>query len=72
AEGGAAVVVLSSDLPELIGITHRIVVLHRGRIAGEFASRATDSDQLLACATGASESDEQVEPIIKEARHVRA
>ncbi|NYS42814.1 sugar ABC transporter ATP-binding protein, partial [Pseudomonas syringae pv. actinidiae] len=72
AEGGAAVLVLSSDLPELIGITHRIVVLHRGRIAGEFASRATDSDQLLACATGASESDEQVEPIIKEARHVRA
>ncbi|MGN2386135.1 sugar ABC transporter ATP-binding protein [Pseudomonas syringae] len=72
AEGGAAVLVLSSDLAELIGITHRIVVLHRGRIAGEFASRTTDSDQLLACATGASESDEQVEPIIEEARHVRA
>ncbi|WP_024681883.1 sugar ABC transporter ATP-binding protein [Pseudomonas syringae] len=72
AEGGAAVLVLSSDLPELIGITHRIVVLHRGRIAGEFASQATDSDQLLACATGASESDEHVDPIIEEARHVRA
>ncbi|KPW20280.1 Ribose ABC transporter ATP-binding protein [Pseudomonas cannabina pv. alisalensis] len=70
AEAGAAVLVLSSDLPELIGITHRIVVLHRGRIAGEFDSQATDSDQLLACATGASDSDENVEPIREEVRHV--
>ncbi|HEY0285872.1 MAG TPA: sugar ABC transporter ATP-binding protein [Pseudomonas sp.] len=56
AEAGAAVLVLSSDLPELIGITQRIVVLHRGGIAGEFDSRSVDSDQLLACATGASDS----------------
>jgi ribose transport system ATP-binding protein len=55
ADAGAAVLVLSSDLPELIGITHRIVVLHRGVIGGEFDARTTDSDALLACATGASE-----------------
>jgi len=72
AEGGAAVLVLSSDLPELIGITHRIVVLHRGVIAGEFDARATDSDQLLACATGAVESDSALSTSYEEREHVRA
>ncbi|MCK9691305.1 sugar ABC transporter ATP-binding protein [Pseudomonas syringae] len=72
AEDGAAVLVLSSDLPELIGITQRIVVLHRGRIAGEFDSLSIDSDQLLACATGASESDHDSQSCPPEAHYVRA
>ena len=55
AQEGAAVLVLSSDLPELIGITDRIVVMHRGVVAGEFDARQVDSDRLLACATGARE-----------------
>jgi len=56
AEEGAAVLVLSSDLPELIGITDRIVVMHRGGVAGIFEAGSVDSDRLLACATGASET----------------
>ncbi|KPX42553.1 sugar ABC transporter ATP-binding protein [Pseudomonas syringae pv. tagetis] len=72
AEGGAAVLVLSSDLPELIGITQRIVVLHRGRIAGEFDSRSTDSDQLLACATGAGENPHNSTKNLQEPQHVSA
>lgn len=72
AEDGAAVLVLSSDLPELIGITQRIVVLHRGRIAGEFDSLSTNSDQLLACATGASESDHDSQSFPPEAHYARA
>ena len=72
AEGGAAVLVLSSDLPELIGITQRIVVLHRGRIAGEFDARTTDSDELLACATGASERETVFDHAHEERKHVRA
>ncbi|MCF5505180.1 ATP-binding cassette domain-containing protein [Pseudomonas syringae] len=72
AEGGAAVLVLSSDLPELIGITHRIVVLHRGRVAGEFDSKTTDSDELLACATGASEGRHSGETVPEEADHAHA
>ncbi|CAM3127361.1 sugar ABC transporter [Pseudomonas floridensis] len=71
AEEGAAVLVLSSDLPELLGITHRIVVLHRGHIAGEFDARATDSDQLLACATGALEDSPRTYPIYEEPVYVR-
>jgi ribose transport system ATP-binding protein len=32
---GLACVVISSELPELVGLAHRAVVLHQGRVAGE-------------------------------------
>jgi ribose transport system ATP-binding protein len=70
AERGAAVLVLSSDLPELIGITDRILVMHRGALAGEFDARAVDSDRLLACATGASESSSISHLPAREPAHV--
>lgn len=53
AERGAAILVLSSDLPELIGITDRILVLYRGAVTREFKSSNTTPDEVLAEATGA-------------------
>jgi ABC-type sugar transport system ATPase subunit len=45
AEGGAAVVMISSELPELLGLADRILVMFRGRISGEFdASRTAEED----------------------------
>jgi ribose transport system ATP-binding protein len=70
-EEGAAVLVLSSDLPELLGICDRILVLHRGEIAGEFHAGEADSDQLLACATGAVQSTVAVQ-VKQEVAHVPA
>jgi ribose transport system ATP-binding protein len=70
-EEGAAVLVLSSDLPELLGICDRILVLHRGEIAGEFLAGEADSDQLLACATGAVPPTVSV-PVHREVAHVPA
>jgi ribose transport system ATP-binding protein len=51
---GAGVIVLSSDLPELLGITDRILVLFRGRVVREFISAETTADELLAESTGSS------------------
>lgn len=34
AQSGKAVIVISSELPELIGLSHRILVMDRGRVAG--------------------------------------
>ncbi|MEK0449729.1 MAG: hypothetical protein RL088_1997 [Verrucomicrobiota bacterium] len=48
---GKAVVLVSSELPELIGMSDRILILHEGRIAGEFGVGATQ-EQLLAAAMG--------------------
>jgi ribose transport system ATP-binding protein len=53
AEEGAGILTLSADLLELLGICDRILVMYRGRIAREFAAARTNSDELLACATGA-------------------
>ncbi|WP_037150837.1 sugar ABC transporter ATP-binding protein [Rhizobium freirei] len=52
---GAGVVVLSSDLPELAGITDRILVLFRGRLTRELVSSQTTTDEVLSASTGAVE-----------------
>ncbi len=50
AAAGGAVVVVSSELPELLGLAHRVVVVHQGRIVGEFDPRtSTEHELLLAC-----------------------
>jgi D-xylose transport system ATP-binding protein len=48
---GKAVILVSSELPELIGMSDRILMLHEGRISGEFSLGATQ-EQLLAAAMG--------------------
>jgi D-xylose transport system ATP-binding protein len=48
---GKAVVLVSSELPELIGMSDRILMLHEGRIAREFSVGATQ-EELLAAAMG--------------------
>jgi ribose transport system ATP-binding protein len=54
AQKGAGIIVLSSDLPELVGITDRILVFFRGRIVKEFVSSETTPDAVLAQATGST------------------
>jgi ABC-type sugar transport system ATPase subunit len=51
AERGAAVLMISSELPEVIGMSDRIVVMSHGRIAGELAAGPSESDIML-LATG--------------------
>ena len=43
---------ISSDLTEVLGATDRILVMRDGRLAGEFESAATDEEEILACAVG--------------------
>ncbi|MDO1582626.1 sugar ABC transporter ATP-binding protein [Rhizobium oryzicola] len=57
---GAGVIVLSSDLPELIGITDRILVFFRGRVVREFASSEATADRVLAESTGSPEGQRHV------------
>ncbi|WP_246793008.1 sugar ABC transporter ATP-binding protein [Burkholderia perseverans] len=53
ARDGAAVLLFSSDLIELLGVTDRILVMARGRLVREVATRDTDRHELLAWTTGA-------------------
>ncbi len=49
---GKAVVLVSSELPELIGLSDRILMLHEGRIGGEFRRGEATQERLLAAALG--------------------
>lgn len=48
---GKCVIVISSELSELIGICDRIYVMSNGKIAGEVDARNTDQEQIMALAT---------------------
>jgi ribose transport system ATP-binding protein len=52
AQRGAAVLVLSTDLIELLGLCDRILVMYRGRVVRDMAAAETDSDALLRLLTG--------------------
>jgi D-xylose transport system ATP-binding protein len=49
---GKAVVLVSSELPELIGMSDRILMLHEGRITGEFRHVEATQERLLEAAMG--------------------
>lgn len=47
---GKAIIVVSSDLPELMGISHRIAVFSNGKIAGEVMRDEFDMEKILSIA----------------------
>jgi ribose transport system ATP-binding protein len=49
---GCAVLLASSEMEELLALSHRIVVLHRGRIAGELPRAGATEEQIMRLATG--------------------
>jgi D-xylose transport system ATP-binding protein len=49
---GKAVVLVSSELPELMGMSDRIIMLHEGTIGGEFTRAEATQEKLLAAAMG--------------------
>jgi D-xylose transport system ATP-binding protein len=53
---GKAVVLVSSELPELMGMSDRIIMLHEGRIGGEFTRPEATPEKLLAAAMGRQRS----------------
>ena len=46
------VVLVSSELPELIGMSDRIVMMRGGRVAGEFTRAEATQERLIAAALG--------------------
>ncbi|GGE06107.1 hypothetical protein GCM10011390_26520 [Aureimonas endophytica] len=51
AERGMAILLISSELPELIGMCDRILVLREGRLTASFASGSVDQEQVIRAAT---------------------
>ena len=53
AEEDVAIVFVSSELPEILGMSDRILVLHEGKITGEFVNENLTQAEILRCAAGA-------------------
>ncbi len=49
---GAAIVMVSSELPEVLGMAHRILVVRGGRIVAEFPRAEATPDKVIAAAAG--------------------
>ena len=49
---GLAIVLVSSELPEVLGLSDRILVLHEGRVTGQFSRDEATAEGVMAAATG--------------------
>ncbi|MCK5094746.1 MAG: sugar ABC transporter ATP-binding protein [Spirochaetes bacterium] len=50
AEQGKAIIIVSSELPEVLGICNRIIVMCNGKINGELNADETNQEEILNCA----------------------
>jgi D-xylose transport system ATP-binding protein len=52
AQEGVAIVFVSSELPEILGMSDRVMVLREGEITGEFINKNLTQEKILRCAAG--------------------
>jgi len=52
ASKGKAILMITSDMPELLGMADRILILHEGKIAGELDKKDFTQDRILELASG--------------------
>ncbi|HET6616464.1 MAG TPA: sugar ABC transporter ATP-binding protein [Gemmatimonadota bacterium] len=50
---GVGIVLISSELPEIVGLSDRVMVMRGGRVVGEFTAPGITQEAVLACAVGA-------------------
>lgn len=52
ASQGIGIIMISSDLPEILGMADRIIVMNEGRVNGEFINKNIMQEQIMHCAVG--------------------
>jgi len=53
-EEGRSILMITSDMPELLGMSDRILVLHSGRLAGELSRKEFSQERILELSSGLS------------------
>ena len=61
AKQGRAIVMISSELPEVLHLSHRIVVMCEGRVTGELAAEGATQEQIMQLAT---QRESMVKPVM--------
>ena len=57
AEQGIAVLVISSEMPEIMGVSDRILTMHQGEITAQFEAAEATEDKLIKGITGIKEAE---------------
>jgi ABC-type sugar transport system ATPase subunit len=52
AESGVAILLISSELPEILGMSHRVLVMHEGRLVADMPRSEATEESIMAAATG--------------------
>lgn len=52
AGNGKAIIMVSSELPEILGMSDRVLVMHEGRLTGEFSRAEATQEKIMQAATG--------------------
>ncbi|TFE23394.1 sugar ABC transporter ATP-binding protein [Cohnella luojiensis] len=55
AADGVAILMISSELPEVLGMSDRILVMHEGKITGQFSKKEATQENIMMSATGGGE-----------------
>lgn len=56
---GAAVMIICSEMPEVLGMSDRIIVMHEGRLTAEFSREEATQEKIMYAAVGAHNSAEK-------------
>ncbi|MDY5219664.1 MAG: hypothetical protein SPH82_03675 [Eubacteriales bacterium] len=51
-EGGKSILMISSEMEEMLGMSDRIIVLHEGRVSGEILKQDFSQERVLELASG--------------------
>lgn len=54
ASQGVAIIMISSELPEVLGVSDRIAVMREGQLTGILNTKETNQEQIMALATGSN------------------
>lgn len=60
AENGYGVIVISSEMPEIIGVSDRIIVMHEGRKTGEIMGESINEKTIIELSTNTAGVAEEV------------
>jgi inositol transport system ATP-binding protein len=55
AQEGKAIIMISSELPEILGMSDRVLVMHEGRVGGVFDRKDATQETIMRAATGHGE-----------------
>ena len=49
AAAGKSIIMISSELPEILGMSDRIYIMNEGRIAGEMSAQEATQEKIMSC-----------------------